>query len=326
MANTLVTPGNIADLSPDSYAVHPFDAMSESIVNLAGTLMDNSNMSDRASLSVSYTESGRDAVAIVPEGQEISETPTVFKNVTVPSVKLAALKVASNEVIRHTNTPEQTATRIQLQAMQDVRDAADAAVFGVTQDVDGMPSVPLNPDITNLGGLTDNLDWLADALANIMDNGGREENAVIVASPRANAALMKLKDSTNGNRPLIDTLSATSDYAIPNTTGIGRSTVPVRHLAGIPILISNNLHNPAFPDGSELYVLDRPNLLIAATEVEVATSKDSAFARDSTSYRATMRLGWKLARPERVSVVRTDDMTEGYRIAEVEEGAEGTEV
>lgn len=320
MAYTLVTPGNIADLSPDSYAVHPFDAMSESIVNLAGTLMDNSNMSDRASLSVSYTESGRDAVAIVPEGKEISETPTVFKNVTVPSVKLAALKVASNEVVRHTNTPEQTASRIQMQAMQDLRDAADAAVFGVTQDVEGMPAVPM-AGITELGGLTDNLDWLADALANIMDNGGREENAVIVASPRANAALMKLKDSTNGNRPLIDTLSATSDYAIPNTTGMGRSTVPVRHLAGIPILISNNLRDPAAPDSSgELYILDRPNLLIAATEVEVATSKDSAFARDSTSYRATMRLGWKLARPERVSVVSADSLPE-----EPVEGTEGTE-
>lgn len=308
MANTLITPGNIADLSPDSYAVHPFDAMSESIVNLAGTLIDNSNLSDRAALSVSYTDSGRDKVTVVREGEEIPETATVFKNVTVPSMKLAARKTASNEILGHHNSAGDNATRINMQLLRDLNDSADSHVFGqgagIPEGVDLKP-IGQTEGITHLGELTDNLDWLADALANIVDNGGHEEDAVIVASPRAHADLLKLKDSTNGNRPLIDTLSGTSEYAIPNATGIagsGRSTVNVRRIAGVPILLCPNMYDPESIN-SDMYILDRPNLLVAATEATVAMSKDAEFNRDATSFRGTLRFGWKLAKPGRLSVV-----------------------
>lgn len=299
-----ISPGEIADLSPNSYAFHPFDAMSEALVNLAGTLLANTNLSDRASLSVSYTESGRDSVSVVPEGDIIPETKTVFKNVEVPSVKLAVLKVASNEVLNHSNTAVSTEAQITVQALQDLRDAADAALFGPNSpSTPGLTSLPADTGLTDLGELGSNLDWLADALSNIVDGGGLEHNAVIVASPRAQAALLKLKDETNGNRPLIDTLSTTSEYTIPNGTGMNAASLPVRSLAGVPILVSRNLSDTATTTGGELYVIDRPNLLVAATEAVVAKSDHSEFNRDSQAFRGTMRIGWKLARPERVSRV-----------------------
>lgn len=304
-ATTLITPGNLVDLSPDSYAFHPFDALSRSLTNLAGTILANTNLSDRASLSVSYTESGRDSVAVVPEGQQIPETKTVFKNVQVPSVKLAVLKTASNELLEHTNTAtSNNATKITMQALQDIQDSADAAIFGSNAPTTpGLTSLPANEDITDLGDLGSNLDWLADALANLVDGGGREEDAIIVASPKAQAALLKLKDEANGNRPLIDTLSGTSQYNIPNPTALTDTSIPVRNLSGVPILVSRNLTDPAALNGGELYILDRPNLLIAATEAVIAMSTDSEFSRDATAFRCTMRIGWKLARPERVSRV-----------------------
>lgn len=296
-----ITPGEIADLSPDTYAFHPFDAMSEALVNLAGTVIANTNLSDRSKLSVSYTESGRDLVGIVAEGAEIQETATVFKHVEVPSVKLAVLKVASNEVINHNNTSSDTAGKIVTQAVQDLRDAADKAIFGHgAATSNGLVPFALNADFADLGTLGSNLDWLADGLANIVDGGGLERDSIIVTSPKGQAALLKLKDEANGNRPLIDTLSAASSYSVPNATAMTPSSIPVRNLAGIPILVSRNL---AAPEGSgeELYIMDRPNLLVAATEVVVAKSDQADFKRDSQSFRGTMRIGWKLARPERVS-------------------------
>lgn len=299
-----ISPGEIADLSPNTYAFHPFDAMSEALVNLAGTLLANTNLSDRASLSVSYTESGRDSVAIVPEGSPIPETKTAFKNVEVPSMKLAVLKVASNEVLNTSNTASSTEGQITLQALKDLRDAADAAIFGPNNPtIPGLTSLPLEENITDLGNLGSNLDWLADALANIVEGGGLERDALIVASPKAQAALLKLKDETNGNRPLIDTLSTTSEYSIPNGTALTSSSLPVRSLAGVPILVSRNLTDPAASTGGELYVIDRPNLLVAATEAAIAKSDHSEFSRDAQAFRGTMRIGWKLARPERVSRV-----------------------
>ena len=302
MATTLISSGQIADLSPNTYGVHPFEALSTSLVNLAGTVIDNANLSDRANLSVSYTESGADAVAVVPEGDEITETSIGFKNIEVPSVKLGAVKSVSNELIKHSNTAADTAGRVVAQLTQDLRDAADRVVFGVNgPTTPGLTSLPLNEDITDLGNLGANLDWLSDALANIVDGGGIEQNAVIVASPRALAALMKLKDSSNGNRPLIDALAGTSQYQVPNATGMGDGTVPVRNIAGVPILTSRNMSDNATLGGGEIYVLDRPNLLVAATEVEVAVSHDAKFTSDSQVFRGVFRLGWKLARPERVS-------------------------
>lgn len=315
MTLTLVTQGSLTDLSPDTYAVHPFDAMSTSLVNLAGTITANQDLSDRAKLSVSYTESAANDVAVVAEGEPIIETKTIFKNLEVPSVKLAVLKSASNEVLGHTNTASDTGARIHTQALQDLRDAADAAVFGphgTTQS--GLTPLPLDTNITDLGSLSSNLDWLADALANIVNGGGLEQDALIVASPRAQAALLKLKDSTNGNRPLIDTLSGTSEYNIPNSHGFSSTgSVPVRHLAGVPILVSRALndHAQGAEDRGELYVLDRPNLLVAATPAVVAVSKDHLFNRDSTSFRGTLRIGWKLARPERVSRVTVPEPAGG---------------
>ncbi|MGP5241969.1 phage major capsid protein [Corynebacterium flavescens] len=308
MANgVLITPGNIADLSPDSYAVHPFDALTDSVSNLAGTVIANTDLSDRAALSVSYTESGRDAVAVVAEGQEIVESETKLKNVTVPSVKLAVLKTASNEILSHSNTAADTGTRISEQALQDLRDAADTAIFRTgSGDADtGLTPLATTAGITDLE-FGENLDWLSDALANIVDGGGRESDTVIVASPAAQAALLKLKDATNGNRPLVDTLSGTSQFAVPNATGMGPMTVPVRNLAGVPILVSRNLSDPA-GGAPDLYVIDRPNLLIAATEATMAISKDAEFSRDATAFRGTLRLGWKLARPERVSRITITD-------------------
>lgn len=300
-----ITPGMPESLSPDTVAVHPYQALRDALINKVGSLLGSDNLSDRSAIKVPYVAE-EENLDWVEEGAEIPETKTTIQQLTVPSRKIATLKTISNEAARNTNG-QITHNLLIEQSTRSIIAKADAAVFGTTNDKE-LTGLGALEGTTDAGTLSGNLDPFVDAVATIAAEGGDEANIRIVCHPKAWATIAKLKDTKTGNRPLVDTISATSPFLIPNTAGIPNAdgttnlagtTENVRTLNGIPLFMSRHV-----PENS-IIMLDSPNLGVGASPIRIDMSDQYAFNRDSISLRATYRIGWKVFNPKRIVKITT---------------------
>lgn len=304
-------PGATVSLAQDTYALHPFDALNDTLANLTTTLVESTDLADSTRIRVPYTEPGK--VDFVREGATIPESETNIRDLVIPSRKLASIKVVSNEIRRSTKGEIVTGL-VSGQALEDVKTRANTAMFGVTgtshtEDTGAPVPLPLTEGATNLGPVGKNLDQFIDGIAKIIELGGKEADMRIVCDPRAWAYLAKIKESDGGNRALTDTVTAEKSFVIPNATGQGTefdtiTEMQVRTLLGIPLFVSRDLTDPASNSGT-IFLFDSKNIVTGASQIEITYSDEYAFNRDSAALRTTYRLGWKVYNPARLCFMST---------------------
>lgn len=316
---SLVSPGTVVSLSPDTTVLHPFDVLHDSMLNYVTTLVESKNLSDRAVVRVPFTKPG-EAPSITAEGEEIKETATNIDELTIPTVKIATIKTVSNELLSVSNSQAEASALVVEQAREDIINQADRTFFGLGYgkllgiighlplgiDPETVPDYDPNNYLSDGGTLEGNLDPFVDAISRVIEKGGREEDIAIIASPKAWAHLAKMKDTANGNRPLVDAMSPNFDFTIPNSDRVGLEfqvpeTMKTRHLLGLPLFVTNSLPNVT----GEILVFDRRNIVSAASEVTLTISTDATFKRDSTSFRLTYRVGWKVFDPSRITYIKS---------------------
>nr|WP_120491781.1 phage major capsid protein [Corynebacterium lactis] len=301
-----ITPGMPEALSPDTTVVHAYTALRDALVNKVGTLLGSDDLSDRAKLKVPYVDE-LETLNWVAEGEEIQETKTNLKQLEVPSRKLATLKTVSNEAA--TNSQGQVTTDLLVtQSTRSIVAKADAALFGEQESEGGLVGLSALKGITDAGTLGTNLDPFVDAVAQIVSEGGTEDMIRIICHPKAWAQIAKLKDSSTGNRPLVDALTASTPFLIPNTQGVADVsgmvnttgiTETVRTLNGVPLFMSPHVAE------NTILVVDAPNIGVGASPVKFTLSEHAAFSRDSVTMRTTFRLGWNVFKPSRIVKIAT---------------------
>lgn len=298
-----VTPDSPVSLSPDSTIVHANTVLRDALVNYVGTLVGQDEYDDRMKLRIPYTDPATfDTVSFVDEGAEIPEDTTTLKELEIPSRKLATLKVVSNESTRNAQG-QTTVDLLTSQMSASIIAKADAALFGMAEEK-GLTGLSALEGVTEGGELSSNLDPFIDALATIVSNGGDEAQARIVCHPKAWATIAKIKDTANGNRPLVDAITATSPFLVPNADPTVPGEVPtisVRTLNGVPMFISRHVAEKT------VLVLDAPNVAVGASPTRFDTSEHAEFSRDSLAMRSTFRLGWKVFDPARIVKITTTE-------------------
>lgn len=296
----ITTPGSVESISPDSTAFHAFDVLGNSLINSVGTLVSDGALSDRAVIRIPHF-GDPDELDFVAEGEEITESTTGLKEITVPTKKLATLYSASNESLRSgTGRAEGLGSMISTHVLGSLRTSADAKVFGDAQ-VTTVSGAKLH-GLGMLDGVTtavlgDNLDAFTDAFLNVMAHGGAEDDIAVVAHPTVWAHVTRLKETGTSNRPLLDAVSGTTVVPLPNTamTLGGEQSVTARTIYGRPVFLSQHVTLTG------ILVVDRRNIVTAAEPARVDVSEHSKFAKDSTDIRGTERIGWQVHKPERVT-------------------------
>ncbi|NLA55329.1 MAG: phage major capsid protein [Corynebacterium humireducens] len=296
----ITTPGSIAAISPDSTAFHAFDVLGTSLINTVGTLVSDGELNDRAVIRIPHF-GDPDELDFVAEGEEIPESTTGLKEITVGTKKLATLHSASNEALRSgAGRAQGLGSMISTHVLGSLRTSADAKVFG-----DALVTTVSGAKLHGLGmlaGVTtaelgDNLDVFTDAFLNVMAHGGAEEDISVVAHPTVWAHVTRLKETGVSNRPLLDAVSGTTVVPLPNTEAglIGPQQVTARTIYGRPVFLSRHATLAG------ILVVDRKNIVTAAEPARVDVSEHAKFSRDSTDIRGTERIGWQVHNPARVT-------------------------
>lgn len=301
---TIVTPGNPQSISPDTVAFHPFDALRKTMTNYTTTLVASENLSDRAQIKVPVAPE-LETIDFVEEGAEIPETKTRLEEVSISTRKLAVIKTVSREAVGSHNG-DVLSSMLSTQIFESLYSTADNALFGSTTTKGELTGLSALEGVVT-AEVGDNLDPFVDAVANVLALRGKEEDTVIVAHPEMWAHVAKIKDSKTGARPLVDAMTATQPFTVPNSAGtfavdgLSRTTpgageiIHVRTLMGIPMFLSPYL------DKGTMLVFDRSNIAVGASPVEVTYSEHAAFNRDALAIRGTYRLGWKVYNPARIT-------------------------
>lgn len=299
-----VTPGAPESISPDTVAFHPFDALRKTMTNYTTTLVASENLSDRAQIKVPVAPE-LETIDFVDEGAEIPETKTQLEEVTIPTRKLAVIKTVSREAIGSRNG-DALSSMLSAQLFESLYSTADNALFGASTTKGGLTGLSALKGVET-AEVTNNLDPFVDAVANVLALRGKEEETVIVAHPGMWAHVAKIKDSKTGARPLVDTMTASQPFTVPNSAGtiavdgLSRTVagdgeiIHVRTLMGIPMFLSPYL------DKGTMLVFDRSNVAVGASPVEITYSEHAAFKRDALAIRGTYRLGWKVYNPARIT-------------------------
>ncbi len=208
------------------------------------------------------------AANVVAEGAEITQTEAEFDQVAVTTRKVATLSQVSYEMTQQPGA----ATRL-AQSMQRSLVAKADQVFMDSADPVGLLHVD---GITAGGALEDNLDALADAVAEVEAAGGSAD--VLLVHPKDWAVLAKLKRATGSNESLLG----------------DAHDAPERSLSGVPVIV-----HAAATQGTAL-LLDRSEIVSAIGDVRLARSEDAAFNQDAVAIRGTWRFGFNVIRPDRL--------------------------
>ncbi len=218
------------------------------------------------------------AAAFIPEGDGIPETDPDDTEVVIHTGKIASLIAVSRE--QH---GQEDAAALLSDAMREdlVRKANKAFLAQAAPDPAVTPPAGLiNQGVHDGGILSDEdghgLDDLIDAVAHIEAAGGKPTH--VLAHPTSWAWLAKLKKEAGGNESLL---------------GAGTSAEK-RMLLSLPVLVDRDV--PA----SSLIVLDKKAVLSVHGDIQLTTSQDYYFNRDTIAIRATWRFGIKVSDTNRV--------------------------
>lgn len=239
---------------------------------------------DAPMLRIPYVSESPDA-EIVGEGLAIDEKNPVLSEITVGTKKIGILIVVSREAMYAEGVSmmltDDMRTQIRRKAdamfLHNTPTASYAAVPEAGLAAYAEPAGLVNtPGIVDGGNITDSINPLLETLGTLGDNGAAP--SAIIMSYGTWAKLLQISDA-NG-RPLV-------------ARDVANSPTPV--LYGIPVIL--NSQAPA----STLIIVDKTQIVASCNGVNMASSDQRYFERDSLGMRITMRLGWGVIRPNRIA-------------------------
>lgn len=269
---TMIT-SNLKSLYPDTTFHNPVGVPDLLIVNPTICTVAGNIEGDAPSVRVPYVKTAP-TPGFVAEGAEIDEDAPVLDEVLIHTGKLATLATISREAV--VNQPGGS------HMLADSQTAAltKAANTAFTSNP-ATPGTPLGllgtAGLVSAGAVTDSLDAIADAITAVEVAGGHATG--ILLDPASVGLLRKMKDSTGSARNLVP-IDAGSD-------GL--------RLYGVPVTPT-----PAMTTGTGL-VVDSANIVAAVGQIHLDKSKEAAFSSDSWVYRLTLRIGWQVLDPTRIS-------------------------
>lgn len=273
---TITTPTTSPAWRPDITVFPPAEVVPDSLILRASTVVTTGLDGDAPVARIAWVED--DEAQFVPEGAEIPEAAPSLSEVVLSTAKVAQLLAVSREQYHQASTAQTLSQSVG----RAVRNAGDRAFLNAPAPTGG--NIAPQGILTAAGSefetpLVDNLDVLAEAIGLIETVGGTP--SIILTNPTTWAALRTLKTATGANTALL---------------GAGVED-QVKRLLGIEVATTQ--HMPA----GKLAVIDRGAIASAVGPVQVATSEHRYFESDSVGLRCTWRVGWKVMRPERISIV-----------------------
>lgn len=273
----VTTPGVAKGWAPDQVTPFKFEDVLGEALYSSLTKKGGEILGDAPSLRVPYVTDSDDA-EFYAEGATISESSPSLDEVTIQSRKLARLVEVSNEAASQGDTPTVIANSVRRDLVRKLDLALLVQVAPTAPAV--APSVGLlnTPGILEGEDVVDNLDPLIDVISEIGSGGGKA--TTLLLSPTAWAHLYKMKRGTAAGN--VGLLSAATDN--PDTP-----------ILGLQVRVTN-----ALPDYTGM-AIDPEAIVSAWSPISVAQSTDAAFRNDSTLYRATVRCGHVVVKPNRIA-------------------------
>ena len=263
--------------APDIQAFLPSETIPDALIMRAATLVTQELEGDGPVARIPWVN---DANAdFVAEADEITESEPELAEILVATGKISQLIPISREQFHQTGTSRLLADSVHRAILKRANSAF------IAQEAPGVGEIsPPEGIVTQAGIVTDDpittdLDPLAQVIGEIEENDGTPN--IILANPAAWAQLRTLKTQTGAHTSLL---------------GAGTNDADKR-LLGIPVQTSG-----AVPTGT-LLVVDRTAIAAGAGPIRIAQSEHLYFASDSVALRATWRIGWKVADPDRLGLV-----------------------
>lgn len=228
---------------------------------------------DEPSVRVPYVTDLPNAT-FTAEDTEIAESDAGLEEVLINTRKLALLHRASRESVTYPDA----ATMVANWMGTAITNAADKVLLTGTA---ATPKGLLNVTGIHDGGTmaAGDLDVLSDAITTIEAAGATATHIVMDAASWGQ--LRKLKTTTGSAQLLLGNPAEQAE----------------KRLFGVPVVVSSQM-----PAGTVL-VVDKSDVLSAGGQLNLATSSDFYFSRDSIAYRVTWRMGWAPIHPGRVAKV-----------------------
>lgn len=268
---TITDAGRIA-WSPDQISTFdPDDLVPDALILRAATRAGNVE-GDAPSVRVPYVSA--DAAAdVVAEGGDITPADPTLSEIVVTTDKVSQLIKVSREQARQTGAAQRLASSM----ARAVTSKADALFLNNVSNPTGLLKTAGLATAGDLGGATGADVFAAyDAVGAIEDDGGQATQVLI--NPVDWATLCKLPESSGSAKSLLADIHDTSR----------------RSLAGVPVLVSNHV-----TAGAAL-MLDASEVVAAYGQMQLARSDDFYFGADSVALRLTFRIGWTVARVDRL--------------------------
>lgn len=267
------TTGSVKALHLDTEGVAPRDVIPKALI-LNTSTQAGSVSGDQPRVRVPFV-SLEDAPEFVAEAAQIDQSEPESTEVTIETGKVAVLVSISREQYGSG------------QAATLLSEAVRTAMIRKANRLYLSQIAPTPPNYTPPAGLTaqgltdggvlgDDLDEFVDAVATIETAGGTAD--FVLAHPAAWGAVSKLKATSDSNQSLV-----------------GAGVDPAqRQLLGVPVWVDRDV--PA----DSIIVGDKAAILSAVGRIEVASSEDFLFDRDSIAVRSTFRFGAKVADVARI--------------------------
>lgn len=232
--------------------------------------------------------------AWVPEGAEIPVTSPTFSEDSDVYHKIAAVTVVSNELA--SDITGDAKVMVTDGIMRDLATQFDKAFFGARGSETDRPR-----GLGDVTGVTSqevsawaDVDPFIEATYSAASLGA--PLTAFVANPTDAAALAKLKEETGSNRPLLSLPAV----ATPGTAeGAPVATAPKPLVGSTPLWMSQHVEPGTIwgiPSGQRVIVAIR-------SDVELVTSRDAYFGRDSIGLRGVMRITTLFTQPEAIQKI-----------------------
>lgn len=271
---TLRSDLNAAFLPTDHAALVDLVVDEKSVLFQVATLLNTVEATVRVPLWVE--DPGSDFAA---EGATIPLTGAAVSELVIKPVKVAARNQLSNEAAADANPDILNLHGAGL--ARSIAKKIDARFFSATAAVadvsfEGVGALVGTESIDNGGTPWANIDFVHDAKAEIIANGG-EPSHIVIAPDLANQ-LAKAKTATGSN---VGLFSSVDDGLV---------------LGGLTAIISRDVA------AGEAWVFSKGSLFaVRRLGTTVAKSNDAAFAEDSVQLRATTRVSWGSAAPGHIA-------------------------
>lgn len=227
---------------------------------------------DAPNVRIPYVSEDVDA-DFVAEGAEIPEASPELDELVVPTRKVGTLSVISREAYSHDGVGGLLTDSLQ----RSVTTKADR-VFIANPVTTGQPTGLVNhPGITDGGQITpSDFSAILTAIATIAAKGSRPSAIITGYDTWATILGAAYSDGTPKLSP-------------------DQANAPSPLLYGLPVIL-----NTAVP-ADTLLIMDKTQVLVSTTTVQVATSTERYFERDSIGVRVSIRLGFGILHPDRIA-------------------------